>query len=65
MYDLQYPVRRLTVFNARFLRYNTGTLLMVLHRPVTPEMRAAAEARAVSKVKKEVAGAKVAAGTKE
>jgi hypothetical protein len=47
------------------MKYNTGTLLMVLHRPVTPEMRAAAEARAVSKVKKEVAGAKVAAGTKE
>ena len=27
---------------------------MVLHRPVTPEMRAAAEAKAVPKVKKEV-----------
>lgn len=39
-------------------RYNTGTLLMVLHRPVTPEMRAAAEARAAPKVKKEAAAAK-------
>lgn len=37
---------------------------MVLHRPVTPEMRAAAEAKAVPKVKKEVAGAK-AVVTKE
>ena len=39
-------------------RYNTGTLLMVLHRPVTPEMRAAAEARVAPKVKKEAAAVK-------
>lgn len=31
---------------------------MVLHRPVTPEMLVAAEAKAVPKVKKEVAGPK-------
>jgi hypothetical protein len=45
-------------------RYNTGTLLMVLQRPVTPEMRAAEEAKAVPKVKKEAAAAKGAV-TKE
>ena len=44
-------------------RYNTGTLLMVLQRPVTPEqIRVAAEAK--PKVKKEAAALK-ASGTKE
>lgn len=54
--------RSLLVFHD--FRYNTGTLLMVLQRPVTPEMRAAAEAKAAPKAKKEATAVKGSA-TKE